>query len=939
MLTFLKKSKSSEHPTLPSVETTEGSLQITGPHGLFNDDGMTQQFSDVEIARNVIFSGGRPTNFLNTMQMSTAFWQPYAMMDFYMREVSILATIRSRSVIEIFRYGIDWEPKFVCKCTECGREYQETVKVCENCGSMRMIQPDESQKDYFVRPNGKSFIEEANNSQQSLKAVLQSYAESEYQNNMAYLLCVTGDVVNTETGEIEHQYPLELVTVDPKFVRRMFDESATPGKEMGFLIEDRSVGIPIEGNPMLRTEDGRPIIPAYFRVGSSFGGTGNIWYYGKDEMYTDNWFSQSQTYGIPPWLDIEDDILSYHYMEKHQLKRWQYGYVRGLLVFPGFNRQSMNNMAKSIQKVLAKNDNSIPMIALPPAVPGAGEQKVQFVSLTGDTASDLMQYKNDIRDRLCARVGVPNLIVTDTENSGGLNSESLQVTVFDRYLMDKYDHVDDLFDWFLGTFFPKITDWNLRLVRPPKMNTELKQKQEEAQYAMTMKNLGFAILSQKNGKIEISDTPAQQGMMGGMGGFGGGGLPFDNGGGMPSEDGLEDESILDAEDDTGQEDVSEYQEDLDAFDEDEKYQASINKEYMGFPSRQYLKSFSDTQYEKYLMKDAYAFLYGHEDELISVLSVGKQVAEYFKTLTTDDVKEVYRIIVYGLEKVGWSPKDMVDELLEKFPSLKEYQAKRIIQTEVGRVVNYAREQMALREDLGKYLYGWQGPLDKRTTPMCHYMQTGKLRKEDYKLLEKAGHTPDELPVIPPEGLPLEELKEACRQTAYCFGYDMISDWIMHINCRHSFIRGNRALKPQTVDDEELERLINAISTIDDDDTPLIADTDAVDATLVGLAEDEIVRQEKMYDDYDSYLFVDSINDIPTLYDSDSEAMFVFRGLNEKEVCSWARLIIELRRERIDDVSIAWVLTDDGTLPQDIQDYLMAHAEEYWERATLMGWYF
>lgn len=44
---------------------------------------------------------------------------------------------------------------------------------------------------------------------------------------------------------------------------------------------------------------------------------------------------------------------------------------------------------------------------------------------------------------------MPNIIVTDTENSGGLNNESQQLTVFDRYLMDKYDNVDRLLNTWL----------------------------------------------------------------------------------------------------------------------------------------------------------------------------------------------------------------------------------------------------------------------------------------------------------------------------------------------------------------------------------------------------------------------------------------------------------------------------------------------------------
>lgn len=509
-------------------KSDDATLTIYGKNGLYSPSDLEfEPVDQLEEMRRQIITAGRPTNFINSMLMATTYYQPYLLMDYYMREVSILATIRSRSVKEIFRYGIDWQPKFAKKCSQCGMEYQENAKRCDRCGNEIMISPEERQKDYFVRPNGRSFLKEANDSGQSLKSVLQQYAESQYQNNQAYLGCISGDVVDSE-GTIEKQYPLEFVTYDPKFVKKLFDESAVLGGEMGFVAEDRMRGFYMSAYPTQVTEDGLKVIPAFYKVGRDFGATGECWYYSKDEIFCDNWFGQTQTYGVPPWMDIEDDILSYHFIEKHQLKRWQYGYVRGLLVFPGFNRNSMENLAKSIQKVLAKNDNSIPMIALPPAVPGAGEQKVQFVSLTNDSAGDLMTYKNDIRDRLCARVGVPNLIVTDTESSGGLNSESQQITVFDRYLMDMYDHVDDMLEWIISTWFTKITDWKLTVTRPPKMNSELKEKQEEVQYALSMKNLGFPPLSQKNGKFEFPEFPnnPNQNPMGGMmGGMMGGGLP------------------------------------------------------------------------------------------------------------------------------------------------------------------------------------------------------------------------------------------------------------------------------------------------------------------------------------------------------------------------------------------------------------------------------
>lgn len=529
----IKGSRSRPHSSniqsTPNGDTEPHELTIFGKNGMFNDvyenlfdySVITAPVtSEMDNIADEIYMAGRPTNFLNRMLKATTFWQPYALMDYYMREVSMLATIKSRSVKEIFRYGIDWEPKFVKKCAECGREYDSAVIECD-CGSKKLYEPDKLQQDYFGY-NGRSFLDKANRSGQSLKRVLQMFGESEYQNNMAYIGVITADFIDSE-GKVHEQMPIEIVNYDPKFVKRLFDESAVPGTEECFSKQNRGVSYSQEAYPDLVMEDGTKLSPAYYRVGANYGAVGDVWFYDEDEIFCDNWFSPSQTYGVPPWLDIEDDIITYHFIEKHQCKRWEYGYVRGLLVFPGFNKKSMLELSKSIKNVLAKNDGSIPMVALPPAVPGAGEQKVQFISMTNDTASDMMTYKNDIRDRLCGRAGVPNLIVTDTENSGGLNNESQQLTTFDRYLTDMYDNVDALLNtWLLPLWFPKITDWKLVVRRPPKMNTELKEKMEQADYATKMKNLGFPPTSQKDGVFQFPEKPINPNAGMGMGMMGGG---------------------------------------------------------------------------------------------------------------------------------------------------------------------------------------------------------------------------------------------------------------------------------------------------------------------------------------------------------------------------------------------------------------------------------
>lgn len=189
--------------------------------------------------------------------------------------------------------------------------------------------------------------------------------------------------------------------------------------------------------------------------------------------------------------------------------------------------------------------------------------------------------------------------------------------------------------------------------------------------------------------------------------------------------------------------------------------------------------------------------------------------------------------------------------------------------------------IAERGDLGEYNYGWVGPLDYRTTPMCYYMQTGELRESDIKALEKAGHKVSDLPPIPEEGMPLEQLKETCYKVAECFGYDMISDWVMHINCRHTFARGNKRLDVEYADLSEIDRLVEDLMHL-----PGGEGSEEPYAEIEPVTEDD-----KMYvpvfDGVESMVFMHSINSVPTMYDDpESESVFVFEQMNEKDVASW-----------------------------------------------------
>lgn len=463
-------------------------------------------------SKMAIGNADRPSNVWFRLNGQSTYWYQYAWMDWIKSEVSILSTLGLRFTAELLRYDFELRPRFVLKCPNCDHESQTLISTCPICGNTSLVPPDASQKKYFINPrSGKSFIDDANKNHQSLKEVFWGFVESEFFNNQGYLACVTGDVFDKETGERKYNYPLEFLSFDPKFVKYLYDETGQPGKLYGFTMEDRHSLINLNTAPDVinyKTKDGKDIYPAAWQVGSNYGGTGDYWLYTDEEIFQDHWFRPSLTYGVPIWYDIEDDLLTYHYIEKHNLKKYKYGYVRKVLILPGFNDEDVEAITKGIQDILAKNDNSIPIICTPPQLAGVAEMHAQALELGTESSSDLIQVKNEIRDRVCAHGGMPNVFVGDVEASGGMNNESQQITVLDRYLLGPYNNLDRACGWVLS-WFPQITDWELVIRRPSKAYTDVRRRIERAQEAQMMKNLGFDIIYH-DGEFWYSEEPMDQ---------------------------------------------------------------------------------------------------------------------------------------------------------------------------------------------------------------------------------------------------------------------------------------------------------------------------------------------------------------------------------------------------------------------------------------------
>ena len=76
-----------------------------------------------------------------------------------------------------------------------------------------------------------------------------------------------------------------------------------------------------------------------------------------------------------------------------------------------------------------------------------------------------------------------------------------------------------------------------------------------------------------------------------------------------------------------------------------------------------------------------------------------------------------------------------------------------------------------------------------------------------------------------------------------------------------------------------------------------------------------------------------------MYDNlSSDEIFVFEEMNETDVASWARMVLQLRSKDVDDVQIMWALEDMGHIESQVLSYIVTHAEEINTRAENEGWF-
>lgn len=434
--------------------------------------------------------------------------QPLPMQVLYetARYSDVLRTVHQSLRKEIFRLGYSVKEVFANKCNQCGKEFDNITEECDECHSTDMSEPDVEQKKTLIK-----FCKSCNDNHQDIIKVSEEINDDEEIIDDGYMLFVK-DYYWGRDGMLIHSVPVELLRVDPKYIRLIADRKGRPGMNMNgqrlfvCLAHRNSVHMDIEKCPNC----GRQMFPAYFRAEEP---NGNFIYYAKEEICHKSKYNSSLTYGCSliysVWMKVVTLMNMDMYMKNYYTKQRP---PRGLLFVNTPNMDSLTKAWGWMMEEFKKNPHTIPPIAVEQTA-GSRGNLVNFIDFM--RSMDEMQFiecRNEFRRQIGACYSVMPLFQADISTSGGLNNEGLQITVTNRAVKDGQGiYNDEFYPWVCKQL--GVTDYKIEL--NPNEEQDLVAKEDlrakRIQNARMMQEMGFEVTLNEDEEFEYDpiDEPVE----------------------------------------------------------------------------------------------------------------------------------------------------------------------------------------------------------------------------------------------------------------------------------------------------------------------------------------------------------------------------------------------------------------------------------------------
>lgn len=492
--------------------------------------------------KGVVDIASRPLLDLRTNeQMGTfpKFWVRYNEFYKFRQASDILNTIINARKREIFRRGIrikDAEGKDVTGLQP--HDESPPSKVEEDL---------EGKKKELLE----SFIRQANANDQSLIEVLKELEDDACTYDDVYLGSQFEYEVDDQ-GRITAKFAKEFFRLHPQNVQLLCDQRNRLGRDPNgnkvyFSVHDRATLISADQAQLMKYKDpkhGTQLFPAHFKftqAGASAANTsgGGTVYYAPWEIKHSSRFAPTLTYSsCPPIMSIWMKVWTLVKMDEYVMQ--SYALQRPPKFFLVFNTTNATSLEKSYQQMIqrARADPHVPQI-LANETKGT-EGGVQTVELL--RSMEEMQFtevREEYRKQIGAPYGVMPIWHADTSQTGGLNNESMQITVTNREMESSQAWYNEKFLLFVARSIG-VYDFKLEL-EPTEEMDEVAEEQRRAmkiQNARAMLDMGMNVhFDKETGEFSFSGQPVAQGM---ANPFGGGldSLPNDNIGGDGFNDSL-----------------------------------------------------------------------------------------------------------------------------------------------------------------------------------------------------------------------------------------------------------------------------------------------------------------------------------------------------------------------------------------------------------------
>lgn len=463
-----------------------------------------------KIFNSNIISVPAPERIEYDNKASTYYVNLYTNASYYFFHCSILSTVILRIQQEALKNGVMWQARFQSKCPRCHTEYQRSMKKCTQCNfEGEMLFPDVSQQKLLINYEGGSLFDKANRNGWSLLQLCRSFLIITLTYNQPVILCKSTYLVDDDTKEVLDEFPQEFIPLSPGKCKMVFDTTGAPGDGWGFSVDDRRKIIPLDSDDILTNglHEGKRIYPAHWVVSPEDGaqeGAGDA--YGEPEIYHTTFGLPSLTYGMPLALLVEADIRAWMALELRVEKYYSVGHPSGLFVINNTTNESLSTVQQAIRMQMKDDPYTIPIIGIPPASDKVTSTK--WHPLADNPTEQMMVVKSELQERICAIFGMSGLFIGDSSSLKGNANDAHQMAIMDRNLVSMRACVDDLLK-FIKSKYKGITDWDLVVVQPPDNQSldEAEKFNKNLMNARMAKDLGFDVISQADGVIEISNTP------------------------------------------------------------------------------------------------------------------------------------------------------------------------------------------------------------------------------------------------------------------------------------------------------------------------------------------------------------------------------------------------------------------------------------------------